>query len=87
MPIIWVLGGPGCGKGTQCEKIVKKYNFSHFSTGDLLRDEVASGSDKGKELQEMMKQGILVPNEVVLKLLDAAMAKVLSNTVGFLIDG
>lgn len=35
-----MLGGPGCGKGTQCEKIVAKYNFSHFSTGDLLRAEV-----------------------------------------------
>ena len=57
VPIIWVLGGPGCGKGTQCAKIVAKYNFSHFSTGDLLRDEVASGSDKGKELQDMMRQG------------------------------
>lgn len=87
VPIIWVLGGPGCGKGTQCEKIVAKYNFSHFSTGDLLRDEVASGSDKGKELQEMMKKGILVPNETVLKLLEAAMVKALSGTVGYLIDG
>lgn len=40
VPIIWVLGGPGSGKGTQCAKIVEKYNFSHFSTGDLLRAEV-----------------------------------------------
>lgn len=40
VPIIWILGGPGSGKGTQCDKIVKKYNFSHFSTGDLLREEV-----------------------------------------------
>ncbi|EDS28637.1 adenylate kinase isoenzyme [Culex quinquefasciatus] len=87
VPIIWVLGGPGCGKGTQCEKIVAKYNFSHFSTGDLLRDEVASGSDQGKELQEMMKKGLLVSNETVLKLLEAAMTKALGGTVGYLIDG
>uniref|UniRef100_U5EZ29 Putative uridylate kinase/adenylate kinase n=1 Tax=Corethrella appendiculata TaxID=1370023 RepID=U5EZ29_9DIPT len=87
VPIIWVLGGPGCGKGTQCAKIVEKYNFSHFSTGDLLRDEVASGSDKGKELQEMMTKGILVSNEIVLKLLEAAMVKVKSTTIGYLIDG
>uniref|UniRef100_A0A336MQY4 CSON015555 protein n=1 Tax=Culicoides sonorensis TaxID=179676 RepID=A0A336MQY4_CULSO len=85
-PIIWVLGGPGCGKGTQCDRIIAKYGFSHFSTGDLLRAEVASGSAKGKELQEMMTKGILVPNEIVLKLLEAAMVKV-SNTPGFLIDG
>ena len=40
VPIIWVLGGPGSGKGTQCEKIVAKYGFTHLSSGDLLRNEV-----------------------------------------------
>jgi len=87
IPIIWVLGGPGCGKGTQCEKIVAKYNFSHFSTGDLLRAEVASGSDKGKELSEIMKKGDLVPNEEVLGLLERDMRQVEATSSGFLIDG
>merc|ERR1711936_439136 len=50
LPIVWVLGGPGCGKGTQCDKIVAKYGFTHLSSGDLLREEVASGSDRGKSL-------------------------------------
>ncbi|KAG4073925.1 hypothetical protein HA402_014130 [Bradysia odoriphaga] len=86
VPIIWVLGGPGSGKGTQCAKIVEKYGFSHFSTGDLLRDEVASGSDKGKELQDIMKRGELVSNAQVLSLLEVAMKKV-TNSKGFLIDG
>uniref|UniRef100_A0A1B0CYY3 Uncharacterized protein n=1 Tax=Phlebotomus papatasi TaxID=29031 RepID=A0A1B0CYY3_PHLPP len=54
VPIVWILGGPGSGKGTQCDKIVAKYGFSHFSTGDLLREEVASGSDLGKELAALM---------------------------------
>ncbi|XP_063698550.1 adenylate kinase isoenzyme 1 isoform X1 [Culicoides brevitarsis] len=85
-PIIWVLGGPGCGKGTQCDRIIAKYGFSHFSTGDLLRAEVASGSPKGKELQDMMTKGLLVSNQIVLELLEAAMNKV-ANTPGFLIDG
>lgn len=40
VPIIWVLGGPGSGKGTQCDKIVAKYGFTHLSSGDLLRAEV-----------------------------------------------
>jgi cytidylate kinase len=40
VPIIWILGGPGSGKGTQCEKIVAKYGFTHLSSGDLLRNEV-----------------------------------------------
>lgn len=86
VPIIWVLGGPGCGKGTQCERIVAKYKFSHLSTGDLLRAEVASGSPKGKELQDTMSKGGLVSNDVVLELLAAAMGKV-QNSTGFLIDG
>lgn len=86
VPIIWVLGGPGSGKGTQCAKIVEKFGFSHFSTGDLLRDEVASGSEKGKQLQEIMKKGELVSNAEVLSLLENAMKKV-SSSKGFLIDG
>ena len=54
-------GGPGCGKGTQCERIVAKYGFTHLSSGDLLRDEVKSGSDRGKQLTEIMEKGDLVP--------------------------
>ena len=42
--IIFVVGGPGSGKGTQCEKVVAKYGYTHLSSGDLLRAEVASGS-------------------------------------------
>lgn len=58
----WVLaGGPGSGKGTQCEKIVQKYGYTHLSTGDLLRAEVSSGSARGKMLSEIMEKGQLVP--------------------------
>lgn len=76
----------GCGKGTQCDKIVAKYKFSHLSTGDLLRAEVASGSPKGKELLEIMTKGGLVSNDIVLELLAAAMQKI-EGATGFLIDG
>jgi adenylate kinase len=67
VPIIWVLGGPGCGKGTQCDKIVAKYQFNHLSTGDLLRAEVASGSPKGKELLETMQKGKNVKFKKIVK--------------------
>jgi adenylate kinase len=62
--IVFVLGGPGSGKGTQCAKIVDKYGFTHLSAGDLLRDEVKSGSDVGKKCEAIMKEGKLVPMEV-----------------------
>lgn len=111
VPIIWVLGGPGCGKGTQCAKIVEKYGFVHLSSGDLLREEVrffikyywflnkfliilkcflfkvASGSEKGKELAAIMKEGKLVSNDDVLGLLEKAIRDRLNGAKGFLIDG
>ncbi|XP_063233650.1 adenylate kinase isoenzyme 1-like isoform X2 [Bacillus rossius redtenbacheri] len=87
LPIIWVLGGPGSGKGTQCEKIVAKYGFTHLSTGDLLRSEVQSGSPRGKQLTAIMEQGELVPVEDVLELLKEAMEASMPTSKGFLIDG
>ncbi len=61
LPIVWVLGGPGCGKGTQCDRIVAKYGYTHLSSGDLLREEVSSGSERGKQLTAIMERGELVP--------------------------
>lgn len=87
LPVIFVLGGPGCGKGTQCDKIVEKYGYTHLSSGDLLREEVSSGSERGKALNAIMEKGDLVPLEVVLDLLAEAMLKKVSDSKGFLIDG
>jgi len=87
LPVIFVLGGPGCGKGTQCEKIVAKYGYTHLSSGDLLRDEVKSGSERGKALNAIMEKGDLVPLEVVLDLIAEEMLGKLSSSKGFLIDG
>ena len=84
--IIFVLGGPGSGKGTQCEKIVEKYGFCHLSTGDLLREEVKQESERAAKLNAFMKEGKLVPQEVILELLrDAMIAR--KECKGFLIDG
>eukprot|EP00877_Chromochloris_zofingiensis_P005325 jgi/Chrzof1/14794/Cz09g16130.t1 len=83
--IIFVLGGPGSGKGTQCERIVAKYGYKHLSAGDLLRDEVKSGSDLGKQCEQIMKEGKLVPMEVIIGLLKKAMVN--SGAKEFLIDG
>merc|ERR1712050_670815 len=87
LPIVWVLGGPGCGKGTQCDKIVAQYGFTHLSSGDLLREGVASGSERGKNLTAIMESGQLVPLATVLDLLAEAMIAKLGGSKGFLIDG
>ena len=55
-------GGPGSGKGTHCARVVSEFNFAHLSTGDLLRSEVEKGSPIGREMEETMRQGQLVPS-------------------------
>ncbi len=55
--VIFVLGGPGAGKGTQCERLVGKYGFIHLSAGDLLRKARESGSEDGKLIDECLVQG------------------------------
>uniref|UniRef100_A0A4W4G8Z4 Adenylate kinase isoenzyme 1 n=1 Tax=Electrophorus electricus TaxID=8005 RepID=A0A4W4G8Z4_ELEEL len=85
--IIFVVGGPGSGKGTQCEKLVAKYGFTHLSSGDLLRAEVASGSKRGKQLQAIMQKGELVPLDTVLDMIKDAMIAKVNVSKGFLIDG
>ncbi|ORX48184.1 hypothetical protein BCR36DRAFT_329858 [Piromyces finnis] len=84
--IVFVLGGPGSGKGTQCDKIIKDYKFAHFSVGDLLRDEVKKGSEVGQLVDNLMKEGKIVPSEITFKLLKNAL---LNNkgAPGYLIDG
>eukprot|EP01135_Chromosphaera_perkinsii_P000041 Nk52_evm20s16 gene=Nk52_evmTU20s16 len=84
--IVFVLGGPGSGKGTQCEKIVHQYGFAHFSAGDLLRAEVESGSERGEMISNIMKNGELVPVEVTMGLLKDAILNA-GDAPGVLIDG
>eukprot|EP00899_Mesostigma_viride_P017523 jgi/Mesvir1/25772/Mv01945-RA.5 len=83
--IVFVLGGPGSGKGTQCERIVAEFGFHHLSAGDLLREEVASGSETGVMCATLMKEGKLVPMDVTIQLLRKAMLA--SPKRKFLIDG
>ena len=56
------LGGPGSGKGTHCARVESDFHFAHLSTGDLLREEVDKGSPMGREMEETMRQGKLVPS-------------------------
>ena len=83
--VVFVLGGPGSGKGTQCAKLVEDYGFTHLSAGDLLRDEVKSRSEVGQMCMYLMTEGKLVPMEVTMQLLKSAMEA--APTRNFLIDG
>ncbi|XP_042418867.1 UMP-CMP kinase 3-like isoform X2 [Zingiber officinale] len=83
--VVFVLGGPGSGKGTQCSKIVENFGFTHLSAGDLLRAEIKSGSDNGTMISNMIKEGKIVPSEVTVELLKKAILE--SGNNKFLIDG
>merc|ERR1712215_421342 len=85
-PVVWMMGGPGSGKGTQCEKINLRFGYCHLSSGDLLRAEIMSNSERGKQIFATMEKGILVPDELVISLLKEAMDK-LPDAKGFIIDG
>ncbi|EGX94064.1 uridylate kinase [Cordyceps militaris CM01] len=91
--VVFVLGGPGAGKGTQCAKLVAQHGFTHLSAGDLLRAEQdRPGSQFGDLIRDYIKNGLIVPMEVTVKLLENAMADALAANGGattgrFLIDG
>jgi len=88
--IIFVLGGPGSGKGTQCAKLVEDYGFKHLSAGDLLREEQdRPGSQFGDLIKSYIKDGLIVPMEVTIQLLENAITDTIKKDDNrqFLIDG
>lgn len=87
--VVFVLGGPGTGKGTMCELAQIQLGWTHLSTGDLLRDERQTGGPTATTIEEFMTAGKLVPNEIVVSLLRDAMEKVTRTTgrTNFLLDG
>ncbi|XP_071694773.1 LOW QUALITY PROTEIN: UMP-CMP kinase 3-like [Rutidosis leptorrhynchoides] len=87
MILVFVIGGPGSGKGTQCANIVEHFGYTHLTAGegDLLRAEIKFGSENGTMIQNMNKEGKIVPSEVTIKLLERAIAE--NENDKFLIDG
>lgn len=81
-----LFGPPGSGKGTQSEKIIEKYNLTHISTGDLFRKHLREGTDLGKLAQKYMDHGNLVPDEVVIGMVDEKL-KENTSTNGYIFDG
>lgn len=80
------MGGPGAGKGTQAALLKDKHGIPHISTGQLLRDEVARGTELGKRVEGVMQRGDLVDDETVLGLVRDRLAQP-DTEPGFILDG
>ncbi|MBM3574297.1 MAG: adenylate kinase [Methylocystis sp.] len=81
-----LLGPPGAGKGTQAARLVQKFNIPQLSTGDMLRSAVAAGTPIGRQAKAIMESGALVPDEVVIGIIDQRIdAADCAN--GFILDG
>lgn len=81
-----IFGPPGSGKGTQSVKLAEKFNLMHLSTGDMLRAEIAAGTELGKRMSTIMSKGELVPDEVVIEMI-ASKIDSTKGKAGFLFDG
>lgn len=83
---IVLFGPPGAGKGTQSEKLIETFQLVHLSTGDILRNEIANKTVAGLEAKKLMDQGILVPDSVVIKMIEDRI-DANRNANGFIFDG
>lgn len=86
MKNIILFGPPGAGKGTQSAKIVEQYKLLHLSTGDMLRSEIAEGTELGLKAKSIMDAGELVSDEVVIGIVESRL-KNNPDVGGFLFDG
>ncbi len=83
---IILFGPPGAGKGTQSAKLIEKYSLTHISTGDLFRKHLKEGTPLGKLAQDYMNKGNLVPDQVVIDMVDEKITQS-GNNSGIIFDG
>tara|TARA_B100001121_G_C18514761_1_gene538423 strand:- start:112 stop:687 length:576 start_codon:yes stop_codon:yes gene_type:complete len=81
-----LLGPPGCGKGTQAVNLVKKYDYSQLSTGDILREAIAKKTPTGKIVKEVLASGKLVDDELIIKIMEEKIIETQSKP-GRIFDG
>jgi adenylate kinase len=81
-----LFGPPGAGKGTQAKFLAETFNLSHLSTGDLLREQLAAGTELGLAAKEIMSKGELVPDSIVIGMIESKLNEK-NTTDGFIFDG
>lgn len=84
---IVLFGAPGSGKGTQSAKLIDEYGLYHISTGELLRDHIKRGTDLGKTADEYISKGQLIPDQLMIDILDDVLDKEASGKEGVVFDG
>ena len=84
---IILFGAPGSGKGTQSQMIVEKYGLKHLSTGDVLRAEIATGSELGKQIDALISEGNLVPDDMIFGVIEKYIAQLPKHCKGTIFDG
>lgn len=84
---IILCGAPGSGKGTQSALILEKYGLQHLSTGDVLRAEIATGSELGKQIDSLISEGNLVPDDMMLTIIENYIAGLSKHSKGTIFDG
>lgn len=86
MKNVVIFGAPGAGKGTQSDKIIEKYNYKHFSTGDILRKQIADCTELGKTAKKFIDEGKLVTDDLIINMIDNELESV-KGEKGVIFDG
>jgi adenylate kinase len=82
-----IFGAPGSGKGTQSAKLIDEYSLFHISTGEVLRAEIASGSELGKLADSYISKGNLIPDDLMIRILDDIISRHIKDREGIVFDG
>lgn len=86
MKNVVIFGAPGSGKGTQSENIIKEYGYFHVSTGDVLRAQIAAGTELGKIAESYISKGKLIPDELMIDILEKVLSEA-NTSSGIILDG
>ena len=82
-----IFGAPGSGKGTQSAKLIDEYGLYHVSTGEVLRDHIARGTELGKIANEFISKGCLIPDDLMIQILDDVLNENAADKLGIILDG